>query len=312
VEWIVGALVALGFVAIVVRFAPRDEAGGARLPGIVDNSIGMWALRRITRRPLRSGATGTSGSAGPTSLEPARFVVSPSRLQAIGVRPAGAARRGPAVRRQPRWDAADSVALQRRLAAIAAVLVVGVVALAVVLILRNPRGEVRGATGGPALGVATDEASSSMTLEPSGARPSPTTATKPAAPAATPRSTTRAAAAPTPRPTAAPTQKATPKPTPTQAPPAPTPSPPPTPTPTPPLPVASITCTHTLLTVSCDGSGSSRAVTYTFDFHDGPPVSGASSSASHTYLAAGAYEVTLTVADALDRTDSDSDVETVP
>ena len=313
VEWIVGAFVALGFIAIVVRFVPRDEAGGARLPRMVDDSIGMWAIRRISGRSPDGGAA-TRGAARPTSREPGRFVVSASRLQAIGVRPAGVARRGSAVRRQRRWDPADSVTLQRRLAAIAAVLVVGVVALAVVLILRGPRGEVRGATGAPALGIATDEASSSLTVEPSGASSSPTTATKPAAPASTPRSTARATAAPTPRPTAAATPKPTPKPTPTHAPTAPTPSPTPepTPTPTPPPPVASITCTHTLLTVSCDGSGSSRAVTYTFDFHDGPPVSGTSSTASHTYLVAGAYEVTLTVADALNRTDSDSAIVTVP
>jgi hypothetical protein len=52
VELIVGALVVLGFVAIVARFITRDETGQIRLPRIVDDSIGMWALRRITGRRL--------------------------------------------------------------------------------------------------------------------------------------------------------------------------------------------------------------------------------------------------------------------
>lgn len=142
VEWIVGALVVLGFIAIVVRFVPRDEAGRALLPRLVDDSIGMWALRRITRRPLGSGGAGTSGAGGPAYPASTRFVVSAARLQALGVRRAGAARLGSAGRRQGRRDAADSLKLQRRLAAIAAVLVIGVVALAVVLILLGPRGEV--------------------------------------------------------------------------------------------------------------------------------------------------------------------------
>jgi len=299
VEWIVGALVVLGFVAIVVRFVPRDEAGGARLPRIVNDSIGMWALRRITRRP--SGAAGTSGAAQSTSLDSSRFVVSASRLQAIGVRPAGAARRGSAVRRQRRRDAADSVALQRRLAAIAAVLVVGVVALAVVLVLRAPRGEVRSATGAPAPGAVTDDVSSLSTVEPSRASPTPKSATKPAVPAATPRSTPRATAGPTPRPTPAPTSKVPPAPSPT-----PTPAPTATPTPTPPPPVASIQCSNVLLVVSCDGSQSERAVTYSFDFGDGSAaVSGPESTAQHTYTQAGSPVITLTVTDAAGRANSE-------
>ena len=48
VEWIVGALVVLGFVAIAVRFLPRDAAGQVRLPRVVEDSIGMWAVRRLT------------------------------------------------------------------------------------------------------------------------------------------------------------------------------------------------------------------------------------------------------------------------
>ncbi len=51
-ELIVGALVVLGFLAVVTRFITRDASGEIRLPRIVDDSIGMWALRRITGRRL--------------------------------------------------------------------------------------------------------------------------------------------------------------------------------------------------------------------------------------------------------------------
>src|SRR5206468_2943182 len=108
VEWIVGALVVLGFIAIFVRFGPRDEAGGAQLPRIVDDSIGMWALRRLRGRdpsgraddvdagsdsmpapsrgrPLLIGVERAPGSA---SMAPASYAISTSRLEALGVRPA--------------------------------------------------------------------------------------------------------------------------------------------------------------------------------------------------------------------------------
>ena len=51
-ELVVGALVVFGFLAVVTRFITRDASGEIRLPRIVDASIGMWALRRITGRRL--------------------------------------------------------------------------------------------------------------------------------------------------------------------------------------------------------------------------------------------------------------------
>ncbi len=51
-ELLVGALVVLGFVAILVRFIGRDSSGEIRLPRVVDDSIGMWTLRRVTGRSL--------------------------------------------------------------------------------------------------------------------------------------------------------------------------------------------------------------------------------------------------------------------
>jgi hypothetical protein len=50
VELLVGALVVLGFVAILTRFIARDASGEVRLPRVVDDSIGMWVLRRATGR----------------------------------------------------------------------------------------------------------------------------------------------------------------------------------------------------------------------------------------------------------------------
>ena len=51
-EILVGALVVLGFLAILARFGMRDATGEIRLPRVVDDSIGMWTLRRITGRRL--------------------------------------------------------------------------------------------------------------------------------------------------------------------------------------------------------------------------------------------------------------------
>ncbi len=61
-----------------------------------------------------------------------------------------------------------------------------------------------------------------------------------------------------------------------------------------------------VLEISCDGSGSDRAVSYTFTFGDGDVASGTSSTASHTYLDLGAASnpVTLVVQDGLGQTDS--------
>ncbi|HEU4572261.1 MAG TPA: hypothetical protein VFR93_06200 [Candidatus Limnocylindrales bacterium] len=50
-ELLVGALVVLAFVAILIRFAFRDASGQFRLPRIVDQSVGMWILRRMLGRP---------------------------------------------------------------------------------------------------------------------------------------------------------------------------------------------------------------------------------------------------------------------
>jgi hypothetical protein len=316
VEWIVGALVVLGFVAIAVRFVPRDDALRVRLPRIVDDSLGMWALRRLTRRPL-----GDSGGVGPGPIVPSRFVASAARLEALGVRPAGRARSSGSTRRlsgvtrvagsttrRRQADPAASMAQQRRLAAIAAILVVGAVALGVVLASRGPQGEVHGATGRPALSNVSPSLSifSSPSTEAQVATPTLASTKRPIAPVATPRRT------PTPAPQATPRPTATPKPTPTPTPTlAPTASPTPTATPPPP-PVASVACTSSSLTVTCDASDSARAMTYQFVFDNGPTFDGSDATAMFTYPDGGTYTITLTVADSLGRTSTDVDTVTVP
>jgi hypothetical protein len=165
VEWIVGTLVVLGFIAIVARFVPRDHAGGTRLPGIVNDSIGMWALRRLTGRPLRdhtddAHAMGINGS---RPILPSRYLVSPSRLRDLGIRPAGLAPGRSSTRRSalatPHGDstverrqqapASGSLGAQRRLVAVAAALVVGIVLLAAVFAPRGRSGDGLAQTGRP-------------------------------------------------------------------------------------------------------------------------------------------------------------------
>lgn len=50
-ELVVGALVVLALIAILIRFAFRDASGAVRLPRIIDQSIGMWVVRRLLGRP---------------------------------------------------------------------------------------------------------------------------------------------------------------------------------------------------------------------------------------------------------------------
>jgi hypothetical protein len=59
-ELIALAVVALGFGAIAVRFIPRDDHGSPRLPRIVDESVGMWALRRALGRSTEPTTTSST------------------------------------------------------------------------------------------------------------------------------------------------------------------------------------------------------------------------------------------------------------
>jgi hypothetical protein len=340
VELIVGVLVVLGLLAVVTRFITRDASGEIRLPRIVDDSIGMWALRRITGRrlwerpldgevpddlPIDSNASDATraalgavaaataanpsiGSARAAPIAPRRasstIAVSPTPVHDLRRRQLAHARktgRKTAVvpvfvrsgRRRDQAPRKSILAWAPRVAAMgsfAAVLAVAIIALSVVVLPRGPQGEVLDSTGRPQSQIAVAASSSASAAAASSSVKLPTPTRKLTA---TPRPTARATLAPTP----VPTPKPTPRPTPTL----------------PPPPVASISCSDPdLLSVTCSGAGSARAVTYRFDWGDAtPPTTGSASSANHTYTLPGDYIVKLTVADSRGRTSVDTTTVTI-
>jgi hypothetical protein len=248
-EWIVGTLVVLGFIAIIVRFVPRDEAGGIRLPTIVDNSIGMWALRQLTGRPLweRADDIGAGGAgqaavaaparaasvsigfgdlhrARPVPLPPTQFMATRSRLEALGIRRAGDAQpAGPgtshfvatpivssSVRRPPQAHPVGPDAAQRRLAALLAILIVAALAIVVAVVPRGTSG-----LSGDVLGE-TGGPNGSVAGQPSESDavvlPLEPLSSASSSPAPTTAPTAARTPPPTPAPTAAP--RVTPRPTP--------------------------------------------------------------------------------------------------
>lgn len=93
-ELLVAVLVILGFVAIAIRFGLRGPSGPARLPRIVDDSIGMWLLRRVTGRPL------VGRTAGDRPDPFARFR-RPSTVLAVRAQPRSAAAPSPTASARP-------------------------------------------------------------------------------------------------------------------------------------------------------------------------------------------------------------------
>ncbi|HET7703848.1 MAG TPA: fibronectin type III domain-containing protein [Candidatus Limnocylindrales bacterium] len=156
-ELLIGALAVLGFLAILVRFLPRDPAGQVRLPRIVDQSIGMWVLRRAIarRRGERSrvdevapdvdrssdhrtaGATATGPAAEASVASPVRLVVSSSSrpTSADGPPPALAQPAPPTVRRPSRALRLRPGEADRRRVARVAQGLAAVVALTTVLVV---------------------------------------------------------------------------------------------------------------------------------------------------------------------------------
>jgi pyruvate/2-oxoglutarate dehydrogenase complex dihydrolipoamide acyltransferase (E2) component len=189
VEFIVGAFVALGFLAIVVRFIARDASGEVRLPRIVDDSIGMWTLRRLSGRRLGQGDGDDEFDDG--------LVIDPNTADAtraaLGAAVAATSRRAPSRaavsahmvsatpvldlrrRQQARLGRRRSPSM-RRLAAFAAIAAVLIVAIAVGAAIGaadrspSPQGDVLAATGHPQL--------SAPTPAPTG-KPSPKATAKP-------------------------------------------------------------------------------------------------------------------------------------
>jgi len=259
-EFVVVAFVAVGLVAIAVRFVPRDEYGARRFPRVIDESIGMAAIRAVQRlRPARKGAPeaaaaeatvlptseptaeeiayriGVAGAPAPTI--PTRLIVATGSLQAHPpaipvLQPAPFTPvLGLAERRRLQAHPASSLSLQRRIAGVVAASAVLIAAVALVFAPRGIEGGVLSATGLPqnpapnAIAVpptAEPSGSPDATASPDLATPSNAASSTLAAPTVAP-----ATSAPIRRPT--PTPARTPKPTP--KPPTPTASPTPTPTP---------------------------------------------------------------------------------
>jgi outer membrane biosynthesis protein TonB len=273
-ELIVLAFVVGAFVAIAARFMPRDAAGRRRLPRTVDESIGMFVLRRALGRPTEAASDREAAQAeaaahvdedaiayrigvpaAPQPTVPTRFVVSQAPLQAHRIPPVVPIATRPVAGGRPQARRGGVLMLQRRFAALGTLLAVLLVALAALSLPRAPEEAVLSATGTPDATPASSElavTATSSASEPVIARgsagltsPLSPSASQPASPSPRPAATVagqptatatpRRTPPPTPRPTPAPTPKPTPPPTP---PPtlAPTPAPTlaPTPAPTPP------------------------------------------------------------------------------
>jgi hypothetical protein len=266
-EFVVIAFVAVGLVAIAVRFVPRDEHGARRFPRVIDESIGMAAIRGLLRAaPARRAAPeaaaseavsataaeptveeiayriGVAGAPAPTI--PTRLIVSRGSLQAhppailvLEPAPTTPVRGQLAERRRLQAHPASSLGLQRRIAGVVAASAVLIAAVALVLAPRGIEGGVLSATGlpqNPALNAIADPATADPRRSP-GEPASPDAATPTNAGSSSPAEPTVAPAIPAPAPTRRPTPTPgrTPKPTPRPPTPTPTPTPVATPAPTP-------------------------------------------------------------------------------
>jgi hypothetical protein len=304
VELLVAALIAAVLLVVAGRFLFRSPSGKVVLPSVIDESVGMWALRRITGLrlwerpdPDEEAAAAAAAVAWPDPEARARYEAS-RRAGAAG----GVALRNPA--------GSPSTAGSRwpnRLAALLAVISIVIIAVTVVGLTILPRedpgaastGDVPGGSGAPsgsALAVA-GSASPGTSAAASGAVSSNGTGASgsaiPSARASTPAGPTPATGqtpAPSTGPGLTPPPGATPTPRPAPtATPKPSSTPVPTPTPTPPPPLkAVLSCSAVALLATCDASDSTGATTYEFDFGDGSaPVEGPSTLALHAYLAPG-------------------------
>ena len=70
-ELIVIAFVIVAFVAVAARFMPRDASGARRLPRIVDESVGMYMVRRALGRPTEAASDRESARIGTTPTDEA-------------------------------------------------------------------------------------------------------------------------------------------------------------------------------------------------------------------------------------------------
>jgi hypothetical protein len=272
-ELVVVGFAVAAFVAIGLRFAPRDEAGRRHLPKVIDESVGMFTVRQALRRPTLTAADraavkaeaeakaeadaiayriGVPGAPKPTV--PTRFVVSKAPPQAHQIAPVVPVATRPVAGARPMARKSGALPLQRRIAGVFTVLVVVLAAFAAQSLPRG-QGAVLSATGTPGAsgasigpdgsgapsdaGAAASQAGSATDAPVVPIEPSPGVSASALPGAASPRTITPTPAATprrTPRPTPRPTPRATPKATPSPTPgatPEPTPEPTPPPTPEP-------------------------------------------------------------------------------
>ena len=147
-EWFVGAFVVLGLIAVAVRFLLRDAEGGVALPRIVDESVGMYTLRRLTGLPLgervfRADRDWFGRDVGVRRVEP-----SPLRRRAPKPTAVAPTVRRPANQRPSRTRRPGLSGAPLRLGAVVAVAIMGF-AVGAVLGQPSPQGQVLSATGTP-------------------------------------------------------------------------------------------------------------------------------------------------------------------
>src|SRR4051794_3612850 len=171
-ELVVVSFSVVAFGAIIFRFLPQDETGARHLPQVIDESVGMYTIRRTLRlstdaasdrEAARADAEakaeqaaiayriGVPGAPAPTL--PSRLVVSRSTPQAHQIPPVSPIATRAIVRARPQARKSGALPLQRRLAGLATVLVVLLVAFAAQSLPRGPEGQVLSATGTPGFSV---------------------------------------------------------------------------------------------------------------------------------------------------------------
>jgi hypothetical protein len=162
---VVFIVVAIG--AIMWRFLPRSADGAMRLPAVLDESLGMYVLRRALGRPTEPAdaevrapiveptidqlITRIGVPTAPPPTQPTRFVVSraPSGLSPVR---AGSPLGAGGTRRAARPPSA--LAAQRRWAGAVTLAVVAVALVTLALGARQLDGGVLSATGTPAVATA--------------------------------------------------------------------------------------------------------------------------------------------------------------
>jgi hypothetical protein len=162
IDLLVLGFVVAGFVAIILRFAPRDATGRRRLPQAVDDSVGMFTIRRLLGRPTdipdeapeafavvptpREVAyrIGADGASRPSVRARPTLAIDDIAPQVRPTAPAAT----DLIRARTRWN--PSLGVQRRLAGALVVLLVIAVVIAIVAASLGDRGGVLAATGAPA------------------------------------------------------------------------------------------------------------------------------------------------------------------